>query len=1128
MTTKIFSLLCLLLLASSVNAQFLHSGTAPIDPHNKSLAGPTRSVNPAQRSGQAQRVGPGRSTQTFRARQRTGESALSNPVAPAPVFMGDMLFSSGGWSARNIVVADFNGDGQLDLAVVNYCGDSNCSHGSVTVLLGNRDGTFQAAVSYPSGGDEARAVAAGDFNHDGKIDLAVVNQNCMTVNCLSGSLSILLGKGDGTFQAGVSYDSGGDGISIATGDLNGDGNLDIVVTNYQANNIGVLLGRGDGTFQPVVSYPSGGTAPNSVVLWDFNGDGRLDLAVVNLCTDIEYSNGSVGVRLGNGDGTFQPIVFYDSGDTCPMAAAVADFNGDRKPDLAVLNGLHQTVGVLLGKGDGTFQAAVSSPSEEGASSLAVADFNRDGNADLVVANTCSDGVCYAHGSVGVLLGKGDGTFQSAGAYDSGGVSPSYVAVGDFNGDGFLDFVVSNYSPDNPYGQSPLRVLVGEGTGQFQTPAIYSPSGSGGVIADFNGDGKPDVAVLQVCPNNDCSQGTISVFLGKEGGTLQPPVTSPLPFRLFAPSLVAGDFNRDGKIDLVIANQCDKNCGTVSVWQGNGAGTFHQIASYAVGGSGALTVTGDFNRDGKLDLAVADQCGMTCTDGSVHILLGNGDGTFQAATTYPSSANGSTSIVVGDLNGDGNLDLVLVDLSFCVEDQWDNCVSPLGTVTVLLGRGDGTFEAPVHYGSGAQVPLSVALGDFNGDGKLDLAVTHCPLCASLNNAGNTDVVGVLLGNGDGTFQTAITADPGISQGSNHTVAVSDLNGDGNLDLLLTNFIMLGNGDGTFQSPLFYPTSEFGQLGEIADFNGDGKPDLILFGSQRFTILLNITPGFRYWTSSAITSSVNPAGLNQPVTFTATVSPGFGLPMTGTITFHDGTLALATLPITNGQAQFSTSTLNDGAHSLTARYEGDANFVPSSSKLLEQLVTSAVDFVVTTSSPSATVSAGSSTSYTLNLRTLNGFSNAVSLACSGLPAGANCSFSPASPITLTASGTSETVTISTTGATMAGTYTPAHPGMSRSPSASARKLLSIYLLWLPLPAIALAGMRFRPHRWRRFSSNLMCVLVIASTVLLASCGGNTSSSGGGGSNPSTPAGSYSVTVTATSGSLTHATVLTLTVQ
>jgi hypothetical protein len=370
---------------------------------------------------------------------------------------------------------------------------------------------FAPAVAYDSDGDLADSVAVADVNGDGKLDLLVTNGGS--------SVGVLLGNGDGTFQTAVTYGSGGiNPYSVAVADVNGDGKPDLVVGNEGNYNcsggaVGVLMGNGDGTFQTALTYCSGGISAQSVAVADVNGDGKPDLLVANRCGASGCSvsvDGSVGVLLGNGDGTFQTAVTYGSGGNQDQSMAVADVNGDGKPDLVVANCsdsncISGRVGILLGNGDGTFQTAV--PYGSGGSlarSVAVADVNGDGKPDVLVANY--------DGTVGVLLGNGDGTFQAAVTYPSGGTNVASVAVGDVNGDGKPDVAVANF------GSSSVSVLLGNGDGTFQTAVTY---GSGGyqdqsvAVADVNGDGKPDLVVSNYCDSSgDCNnnKGTVGVLI----------------------------------------------------------------------------------------------------------------------------------------------------------------------------------------------------------------------------------------------------------------------------------------------------------------------------------------------------------------------------------------------------------------------------------------------------------------------------------------------------------------------------------------------------------------------------------------------------------------------------------------
>ncbi len=466
-------------------------------------------------------------------------------------------------------------------------------------------------------------------------------------------------------------------------------------------------------------------------------------------------------------------------------------------------------------------------------------------------------------------------------YDAGGLGSSSLTVGDLNGDGYPDIVVTNT------GSTSVDVLLGNGDGTFRAPVSYS-SGAGNpwsvAIADVNGDGKPDLIIATF-------GGTVGVLLGNGDGTFQAPVSYSTGAEE-AFSVAIGDLRGNGHLDLVVANWCPYGgCenGVLSVLLGNGDGTFQAAVTYSSGGYQSYSVAiADVNGDGKLDLVASNNC-LTqdnCSDGGVSVLLGNGDGTFQAAVSYSAGGSGTESVAIGDVNGDGRPDVLLAN--GCIGfDECDN-----GSVSVLLGNGDGTFQAPVSYSSGGVKAFSVALGDVNGDGYPDLVVANV----------NSSSIGVLLGNGDGTFQPAASYDSG-GLGA-YFVAVADVNGDGKLDVVVANC------NGTYCAP-----------------GSDGEGEV--------GVLVNDSPYTPAASTTTLTSSPNPSNLGQVVTFTASVSAETGTP-TGTVEFFDGNVALGSAKLASGNALFPVSWLAAGSDSITAKFQGDGKYLSSASSPLIQVV------------------------------------------------------------------------------------------------------------------------------------------------------------------------------------------------
>jgi hypothetical protein len=693
-------------------------------------------------------------------------------------FASNPLYSAG-TNPSSVAVGDFNGDGVPDLVTAGWF-----TH-RLNVLLGRKDGTFTKGRSFPNVAGFPRKLVVGDFNNDGQLDVAIADAG--------GSVNVLLGNGDGTFQPSVRSAAGNAVDYIAVGDFNHDGKLDIAAVAFGLAQVQVMLGKGDGTFRKPVNYSTSlPYSVDSVAVADFNGDGKLDLAVTNSGTEEDPGN-TVSVFFSKGDGSFGSPKGFAVGKM-PFSITAADLNGDGKIDLATANLVDGTASVLLNKGDGEFRPATSYPAGHPFAPFGIAavPFESGSAPGLAVSGIAG---------VFVLANQGDGTFTAAQGYNP--PSPRDPVVADFNGDGKADLALVTNSNDEDSG---IAVLFGKGHGVFSSSNAYPalPTLDAVAVGDFNHDGKPDLAVA------DTFDGLIGIMPGEGRGRFsQPTHLYPLSYPV---AIAAGEFRRNGKLDLAVLSWPGWN---VQIFLGNGDGSFNQGQTLTLSAIYPAWITlADFNGDGILDMAVTSP-GDYADQGAVSILIGKGDGTFEDPVTY-GSGNYLRGAVIGDFNGDGKLDFALPGY----DDK---------NFVVFLGKGDGTFREGAHYSLGAG-PDSAAAGDFNGDGKLDLAV-------SLNDGTNK----IWLGDGDGTFRAGTTfAGGGV-------LAASDMNRDGKVDLATISSLGLvqvqfGNGDGTFRAG---NASYFGGGGglsggfALADLNGDGALDLATAGynAGAVSVLLN---------------------------------------------------------------------------------------------------------------------------------------------------------------------------------------------------------------------------------------------------------------------------------------------------
>lgn len=681
-------------------------------------------------------------------------------------------------------IGDFNGDGKPDLAVANWGSDE------VAILLGDGAGGFGTATYSPPTIRRAYSIAVGDFNSDGKSDLAVTQNDGIT-----NQVAVLLGDGTGKFGTPTKFPVGAVPYGIATGDFNKDGKIDLVVVNHDSHNLSLLVGDGQGRFAAAKNFAVG-TSPAEIAVADFNKDGNIDVAVTNSDTH------NISILLGNGQGSFSAPTNYGVG-RFPVGIVIGDVNGDTKLDLAISNTDTKDVSILLGDGAGRFGTAVNYTVGIRAFALAAFDFNRDGKLDLISTDD-------ATGRVAILRGNGNGSFILDGAYsvDTGVTS---VQVNDLNKDSVPDLVFTNLKSND------VSVRLSNGMSDFNTPPDISVGTRPYtvVVEDFNRDGKPDIATANLSSNN------VSVALGSGNGNFSKATNYATGTRpLF---VISGDFNNDKNPDLAVTNLGTGGTlgsGGVSILIGDGTGKFTKSTDIRTFKEPFALATGDFNRDGKLDLAVTDAFGVNAVPNNVSILLGNGAGGFAQGAMVTA---GGTPIFVStiDINRDSKLDLLVTN-------------SNTNDVSILLGNGSGGFTNVGSF-STADGPVQQVVDDFDKDGYSDLA--------QLNKRSNYQAA-VMLGAEGGRFEGftnyALAPQPSAA-------IAGDFDLDGNLDLAIGHeqanglIILSGNGYGIFGNPSSFGTGFESVSIAKGDFNQDGKLDLVVanYNNNSVSVLLNTT-------------------------------------------------------------------------------------------------------------------------------------------------------------------------------------------------------------------------------------------------------------------------------------------------
>lgn len=719
-----------------------------------------------------------------------------------------------------------------------------------------------------------------DLNGDARPDLAFITES-PGGNTTHG-VAVALANAEGGFAAQRQVAASFGLLSLVdllADDFNGDGKPDLaaLARGFDSSQAIFVANEGNGGFAPpVVSL----IAMNATrfAAGDFNGDARPDLAFVG-----GTSGARTGVLLNNGAGAFATTGTTALGQSIFGGhLAVGDFNDDGWSDVAVVDGF-QNLYVLFGNGAGSLGAPILNQVINGSRHLVVGDFNGDGRADLLIVA----------GAARLYVGNGNGRFGPPTDLALG-TRISDLSVADINRDEALDLVAANVDG--------VTIRLGAGGASFQAPVSYSNGtindGSSFytalTVGDYNGDGWADIYNFGLIGSDtsrtsahsgdvgltlllaagegefrasrNFTPARFEILLGAAVGDLDgdggPDLVAINNTRVlvlrgngrgeFAPSVDYGagtwpravqlaDFNSDGMLDIIVANEGSSN---LTLLTNNGRGQFPLSSQIAAGANSRVLGVGDFNGDNLPDLVIKSQ-----TRG-LRLLLGNGNSDFTRAADELAAEFQSQFVTIGDFNGDGHLDLI------APHQEHTGCDTRVLRFALLIGDGQGGFAPPITINASANVgeqPISFQVADFNQDGRADLLFTA--VC------GLPDGLYIMLANGQNGFAAPVKYEVGAGAINPLTSVVADFNNDGKPDVVVLNrstgnlSLLLGVGDGSFQSPVLLPVAAAPMLATTGDVNQDGTIDLVLLREQsdNLTVLLNRTncllPGGAVLTSAA---------------------------------------------------------------------------------------------------------------------------------------------------------------------------------------------------------------------------------------------------------------------------------------
>lgn len=652
--------------------------------------------------------------------------------------------------------------------------------GSITVSPSS--GAVRVLNAYPAG-NYTVTVRASDF-----AGFTVTRSFTLTVTNVSSCNTLDF--------AGIRATVGINPQGFVAADFNGDGRQDVATANNGSNNISVLLGNGAGSFGTVTNFAltDGAISPSSLAVGDFNGDNKADLAVrTTLFGNVSH----ISVFSGTGTGNFSAPVNYSLGSTNPNSfIAVGDFNGDGRQDIAIIYTNTPNLAILFrNAANNGFDAAVNINLGFTTTAIAAADFNADGRHDLVVNRNASNMV------TALIRNGANNGFDQVNLTVNG--SSGQVVVGDFTGDGRQDIAVSH--------PSGLDILPRNALGFDGAISAGFSLGSTLQIGDFNNDGRLDIAGLS-------GSQAIVAYRNAANTNFDSPVNiGGTGFQVIA--LAAADFNNDGRADLAALNFVFNVAGSVSVLRRNGTNTNFDLSPVQTLGSTSFTDTalGDFDNDGRQDLATA-----TLNSTNIAIQKGSAGGVFTNLTNAVlNGGNVSNGVIIAaDFNNDGNTDLIVGN-------------STINGFSLLQGAGNGSFAAAIDFSIGSP-PLRFAVGDFNGDGRQDLAV---------NRQGSNQTLIYLRNSANSGFETPVT----ISQSATvNALTVGDFNNDGNDDFAVSFFnissfsvILRNAANNGFDAPVSYAANLNGQI-TAADFDADGNLD-IAYGTNDVAVYYGSATG-----------------------------------------------------------------------------------------------------------------------------------------------------------------------------------------------------------------------------------------------------------------------------------------------